>query len=336
MMKRVWQAAIVGGLVLSGLSVGPVEAQDSWSDWAAQLFGTQVGEVAAQGAENGASNVTPSHVFQATLDLIAEIEILREGMAVADYPGEAEPQEGRAPVHAYAKASEVLEKVARVQNRLGMEAVDPGFIPVKQIVPADVLDQVHRSTEEIRKIKSQLVIEETIEPAPLANGKTASLVYKNLGDASLLLNGLVGRPITPSDVFGRLEYVYDDMELIATNLKASLNRELPAVEGRKSPKDVARLILRASYKTIDLQNRLGMDASNVPQLTFVRVTPAENFEVTNILLAEMNRIKAHLNIDLPHEPRPVPRGKRPTDVFAQIARILRNLDMLTEAAAQAG
>ena len=53
------------------------------------------------------------------------------------------------------------------KNRLGMEAADPGFIPVKQIVPADVLGQVHRSTEEIRKIKSQLVIEETIEPAPL-------------------------------------------------------------------------------------------------------------------------------------------------------------------------
>lgn len=335
MKKRIWQAVVCCSFVLSGLSIGPVEAQDSWSDWAAQWFGTQVGEVGAQGSEEAASNVTPSHVFQATRDLLAEIEILREAMAVADYPGESEPQEGRAPVHVYARTLEVLEKVARTQRRLGIEVVNPGFIPVKAIVPADVLGQVQNIIGEIRKIKSQLVIEESIEPAPYENGKTPSLVYKNLGDASLLLNGLVGRPITPNDVFERLEYVYDDMELVAANLQVSLNRELPAVNGRKSPKDVARLILRASYKIIDLQNRLGMDASNVPQLAIVRVTPAENFEVTNILLAEMNRIKVHMNIDLPHETRPASRNKRPTDVFVQLVRILRNLDILVEAADQA-
>ena len=330
--KRVWQAVIVGGLVLSGISVGPVEAQDSWSDW---LFGTQVGEVAAQGSEEAASNVTPSHVFQATLDLIAEIEILREAMAVADYPGEAEPQDGRAPIHAYAKAVEVLEKVSRVQRKLGLDPVDPGYIPVKNIGVADVLGEVQTIIAQIREIKTQLVIEEAIEPAPLVNGKTPSLIYQNLGDASLLLNGLVGRPITPSDTFGHLEHIYDDMELIAAKLNVSLDRELPAVEGRKTPTDVARLVLRASYKIVDLQNRLGMDASNVPNLTIVRVTPAENLEVTNILLAEMTRIKAHLDIDLPHETRPDPRNKRPTDVFAQIVRILKNLDLLTEAATQA-
>jgi len=341
---------------LSGIVVGPVEAQEGQGDGLsnftsriAEVFGTPTKEAVAlrgeepesnvtsrrgrgQGPEN---NVTSSHVFQATLDLIAEIETLREGMAVVDYPGEAEPQEGRAPVHAYVKASEVLEKVDRIQNRLGIEAVVPGFIyhiPAKQIVPADVLGQVHRTLEEIRKIKSQLFIEEAIEPASFVNGKMPSLVYKNLGDASLLLDALVERPITPSDVFGRLEYVYDDMELIAANLKVSLNRELPAVDGRKSLKDVARLILRASYKIIDLENKLGMEASSVPQLTFVRMTPAENFERTNILLAEMNRIKVHLNIDRLHEPRPVPRGKNPTDTFTQVARILRNLDILTEVA----
>ena len=333
MKKRVISVTLFCYLGLFGITVGPVKAQEGQGNalmnW---VLGVQPKEAAAQGEQGSESNVTPNHVFQATLDLIAEIEILREGMAVVDYPGEAEPQEGRAPVHAYAKASEVLEKVARVQNRLGMEEVDPGFIPVKEIIPADVLGQVHRSTEEIRKIKSQLFIEGVIEPASFVNGKTPSLVYKNLGDASLLLDALVERPITPSDVFRRLEYVYDDMESTAANLNVSLNRELPTVDGGRTLKDVARLLLRASYKIIDLENKLGMDASSVPQVAIERVTPAENFEGTNILLAEMHRIKVHLNIDRLHEPRPVPRDKRPTDTFAQVARILRNLDILTEVA----
>ena len=342
MKKQATWAMIFCCFWLSGIVVGPVEAQEgqgnglsNFTSRIAEVFGAPTREAAALRGEEPESNVTSSHVFQATLDLIAEIETLREGMAVVDYPGEAEPQEGRAPVHVYVKASEVLEKVDRIQNRLGIEAVVPSFIyhiPAKQITPADVLGQVHRTLEEIQKIKSQLFIEKAIEPASFVNGKTPSLVYKNLGDASLLLDALVERPITPSDIFGRLEYVYDDMELIAANLKVSLNRELPAVDGGKSLKDVARLIFRASYKIIDLENKLGMDASSVPQVAIERVTPAENFEGTNILLAEMNRIKVHLNINRLHEPRPVPRGKNPADTFAQVARILRNLDILTEVA----
>ena len=339
MKKRAAWVTIFCCFWLFGIVLGPVEAQEGQGDGLsnftsriAEVFGAPTKEAAAQGRRGSESNGTSSHVFQATLDLIAEIETLREGMAVVDYPGEAEPQEGRVPVHAYVKASEVLEKVARIQNRLGIEAVAPGFIPAKQIVPADVLGQVHRALEEIRKIKSQLFIERVIEPVSFVNGKTPSLVYKNLGDASLLLDALVERPITPSDVFRRLEYVYDDMELIAANLKVSLNRELPTVDGGRTLKDVARLILRASYQIIDLENRLGMDASSVPQVAIERVTPAENFEGTNILLAEMHRIKVHLNIDRLHEPRPVPRDKKPTDTFAQVARILRNLDILTEVA----
>ena len=70
--------------------------------------------------------VTPSHVYRATLDLIAEIGILREELGADDYPPEAEAQEDRAPVHVYAKTLEVMSKVSRVQRRLGMPATEIG------------------------------------------------------------------------------------------------------------------------------------------------------------------------------------------------------------------
>ena len=60
MMKRV-----LAGSDSKAVSYCLGSQSDRWrrkivgADWAAQLFGTQVGEVAAQGAENGASNVTP-------------------------------------------------------------------------------------------------------------------------------------------------------------------------------------------------------------------------------------------------------------------------------------
>lgn len=334
MKKRIWQAVICCAFILSGLSVGPVEAQESWGDWAAEWFGGRVGEVAAQGAGDDNSDITPSHVFQATQDLIAEIEILREAMGISDYPNEAEPQEGRAPVHVYAKTLEVMRKVSRIQSKFGITPGELGQIPVKAIVPKDVFGNVQAIIEELRRVKSQLVIEDEIQPAPLAGGKTPSFVYKNLGDASFLLDGLVGRPLTPNDVYGNVLRIHDEMELIAAKLGADIELDPPAVNGRKRPKEVAQQMLRATYKVINLQTRLGMDASSVPTLTLVRVTPSEVFEVTNLLLAEMARIKMHLDIDLPHASRGEERNKTPTDVFAQVLRMIKNLDALAKEAAQ--
>ena len=278
--------------------------------------------------------VTPSDVFQATQDLISEIHVLRDAMGVVDYPPEAEPQEDRAPVHVYAKSLEVIKKITRVQRRLGMAPAKVGQIPVKEIVPRDVLGSVHTAIREIHRIKTQLVIEDQITPTPFQGGKTPSFVYKALGDASFLLDGLVGRAISPSDVFTRVQHIHDELELIAAKLKVALELERPVVEGRKRPQDVAQQVLRATFKTINLETRLGMDASGVPTVSLVRVTPAEVFEATGILLAEMVRIKAHLGITLPRNDRPDARNKRPTDVFAEVLLIIRNLDILARAAEQ--
>ena len=283
-------------------------------------------------AQETESSITPSHVYQATSDLIAEIEILRDAMGVVVYPVEAEPQEDRAPIHVYAKSLEVLEKISAAQRRLGMNPVPIGQIPVKEITPKDVYRSVQNNLAEVRRIKTQLVIEDEIRPAPLEGGKTPSLVYQNLGDASFLLDGLVGHPIDPNDVHTHIVYLHDEMDLIATKLKVALELDPPVVDGRKRMKEVAQQVLRATFKVINLQTRLGMDASGVPQMTLVRVSPAEVYEATNILLAEMVRIKAHLDIDLPRVEHAPSRNKRPRDVFAQTLRLIRNLDILAKAA----
>ena len=137
---------------------------------------------------------------------------------------------------------------------------------------------------------------------------------------------------SPSDVFTRVEHIHDELELIAAKLKAELELEPPVVEGRKRPQDVAKQVLRATFKTVNLETRLGMDAFGVPQMTLVRVTPAVVYEATGVLLAEIVRIKAHLGINLPRDDRPDARNKKPTDVFAQVLLIIRNLDILGKAA----
>ena len=306
---RLNRAALVGCLAFAGASALPLTA----------------------GAQ-GSGDITPSHVYQATSDLIAEIEILRDAMGVTVYPVEAEAQEDRAAIHVYAKSLEVLEKISAAQKRLGMNPAPIAQIPVKDIRAKDVHASVQNSLAELRRMKAQLVIEDAIVPTPLEGGKTPSAVYQLMGDASFLLDGLVGHPTDPNDVHTHMVYLHDEMELIAAKLKVALELEPPAVNGRKRMKEVAQQVLRATFKVINLQTRLGMDASGVPQLTLVRVSPAEVFEATNILLAEMVRIKSHLDIDLPRTEHAPSRNKKPRDVFAQTLLLIRNLDALAKAA----
>ena len=314
-------SGLLCGFALVGVGAHAVEGDRSWVDAVGDWFGDSDDE-----------KVTPSHVFQATLDLIGEIQILREEIGADDYPPEAELQEDRAPVHVYAKTLEVMSKVSRVQRRLGMDIAEVGQIPIKAVEPKDVLGSVAGILVELRKIKAQMVIEREIDRAPFSGGKTPSMVYKNLADASFLLDGLARRSLTPNDVFLNTLHILDELELIAAKLRAPLSLDVPTVEGRKTPKDVAQQVLRASYKMVNLQNRLGMDASSVPNLTLVRVTPSEVYDATNMLLAEMTRIKHHLDINVPRQDRSDPRNKVPTDVFGQVLLIIENLDNMSQAA----
>ena len=127
-------------------------------------------------------------------------------------------------------------------------------------------------------------------------------------------------------------FLHEELELIAAKFKVALELNPPVVDQRKRMKEVAQQIMRATFKTINLQTRLGMDASGVPQMTLVRVSPAEVYEATNVLLAEMVRIKAHLGIDLPRPEHALSRNKKPRDVFSQVLLLIKNLDILAGAA----
>ena len=298
--------------------------------WAAEdtgFFDTISRWFESDGPED-ARGLTSGHVFQASQDVISEIELLREELGVYDFPVEAEAIEGRSPVHAYVKALELLTKVSKVQLRFGIPVAEVRHVPFKEIRPGDVVAILDEVLAELRAIKAEMVIDRQIEPATLTQGATLSMVYKELADASGLLDGLLGQPLTPDDVYLSCLFILDELDLVASKLGVSLEDVPPTVEGPKTPTEVAQQLLRATYKVVALQTRLGMEPSGVPDLTMVRVTPAENYGATSLLLAEIARIKLHLEIDTLREGRTEPTGRRPEDVFALVLLLIQNVDGL--------
>ena len=298
--------------LLVGLSFASVSlAQDDAAEW---------------------GSITPSHVYQLTDQIIEEIDILRDAIGVLDIPIDPEPQSARTPTHTYVKALEVMEKISRAERKLGMAPVEVEQLPIKVIIPEDVLNFSQSILMELQKIKDQLAIEDTSEEPRFVGGKTANDVYENLWIASYLLDGIVGSPLTPDDVSRTLDYIIEDLNLISTKMQVTLQLDPPEVKGRKRPKEVTQQGLLSLYKTINLQTRLGMDPSNVPNVLLIRVTPSDTYDIANTLLAELMRIKLELEINLPHEIRRLPTGKRANDTFAQMRLIGINLDQLLRGA----
>lgn len=275
--------------------------------------------------------ITPSHVFQKTEDVLAEIELLREVIGITDVPVEPEPQSGKTPIHAYGKGLEVLEKVSRAERKLGMVPAEVGEIPLKEVKPADVFQLVESILLELRNIKRQLVISGTITEAEFAGAKTPSHVYENLWYASYMLDGLAGE-ITPDYVYRNIQYLLDEMNLIAAKTGAILKLEPDAIKGRQRVKNVAQQGLLALYKMTNFQRRLNMNAAGVPNITLSRITPSDVYDITNMLMAEMVRIKVHLGIQLPRGEYPVPSRKSPNDVFGMMQLVVQNMDTLIKAA----
>ena len=281
------------------------------------------------------AKVQLSRALQEARNLITEIELLREEMDVRDPPPRAAVLlEDRAPVHVYVKSLEVLAKVTEAQRRVGMRAGTSGAgdRPLRNIHDSDVLLHIRYTHGELQEIKDHLGIERRIDPAPLETGGTSSMVYQSLANASLMLDALRGGPLTSGDVHRRALAILDELAQVANELDVALSFDPPEMDAGKTSGDVMLQMMLATYKIVDLQTKLRMEPSAVPAASRERITPSENYDAANILLAEVARIKVHLGLDVPRKARTdQPADTHPSDVLALIQLIVRNIDTLSAA-----
>ena len=220
-----------------------------------------------------------------------------------------------------------------MQWRLNIPEGTVGTIPLRNIDAADVLSSIENILIEVRKIGAQMGIDRPVAPEPSDSADASPMIYKRLADASFMLDGLRGRPLNSDDVHAMASSVLDEMVLVADQLGVALDLEPARITGTRYPLDVGVEVARAAYKVAGLQARLQMDASGVPKPDLARVTPSTNYDATNMLLAEMTRIKLHLGIDAQREElRDQPTGTKPKHNAALIMLIVRNLDRMALAA----
>jgi len=290
---------------------------------------------APEGADEEA--VTFGDVHRTVAELVAELELLRRATGLSGAPPEAPIREGLAPAHVCVKALEVAEKTARAQRRLGMIPAETAYPGVAGLAPEALGRAVRGVIGELRRIKRQLVVEEAAAPAPVADAGTPSALYRDLAHASFLLDGLVGRPPTRSDVRVRIAQAGGALRPVAARLGIAPGAEapVPAQAAPGGPREVAQALLRATYKAIGLQIALGMDASGAPAAALEGAGEAEALEAASRLLAEVLRIQAHLGVETaPAES--LAWDAPPADAFGQAVALVAQLDAMMRAAPRHG
>ena len=272
-------------------------------------------------------SASASHVDQLVEDIISEIVVLRKAMDVQSTPREPGVQVRKVPLHVHAKMIEVLEKLTRLQRRLKMPVAQVPQIPIKQIESEDVAQLARVVLVQLRLVKSKLNLTESIKETSFVDGMTASDIYEKTWRASYLLDALVGET-DPNYVFRNVLYVRSELEQIAEKLAVSLSSTVPASRKGKLPKDVNLEGFKNQHKLVKVERKLSMVAFSVPDFPAGNITPSDVFDTSNMLLAELVRIKVHLKISTPRDDFAVPSGKKPPDVLAQMQLVGFNLNAL--------
>ena len=275
------------------------------------------------------ANVSPSHVYQQTRYIIDELQQLRRFRNIDTPAREPSIQIRKLPAHVYGKGLELLEKLIRFQQSLGLSPQPLPKAKIGKVTPGDVFQLTVRIREDIQAISNNLGLTLNTPDIALKPGKLPSDVYESMWRASYLMDGLT-KPIAPAYVLRNLEHIGAELTRIANQQR--WNTQLPEAPeiANKKPFDVTLLGFHALYHMADLQKKLNMPPTKVSTFPDGKITPSDAYDTTNNLQTEVNRVKAHLGLTEHIELPALKDGITPTHVYRQMWQVAQLLKLFAQ------
>lgn len=259
---------------------------------------------------------TSAHVYQAVVQLGAEVDLVREVMGRPESTTDPWIVVAAEPRHVFYQALTLLRKA----NRLAVELTEEqrvGLLPVPEgeIQPSLVLDVINRASMQVDAVRNELGITYRAEPPELEADRQPSDVLREIVQVSRQLNFLIDRQFRPADVYGRLE-------LAATYVAGALTEdetapvygELPPFESGKVPADVYRRVLECLELATVVGERRGVDVLKLNLRRELRrrdIAPADVYDLATTLLSEV----AYLTLVLEAKDVDTPPIERPRHIF---------------------
>lgn len=259
---------------------------------------------------------TSAHVYQAVVQLGAEVGLVREVMGRPESTTDPWVVVEAQPRHVFYQALTLLRKA----NRLAVELTEEqraGLLPVPEgeIEPTLVVDVINRASMQIDAVRNELGITYRAEPPELEADRQPSDVLREIVQVSRQLNFLIDRQFRPEDVYGRLELAATYVAGALTDDEAApVYGELPPFESGKVPADVYRRVLECLELATVIGERRGIDVLKLNLRRELRrrdIAPADVYDLATTLLSEV----AYLTLVLDAKDVDTPPIERPKHIF---------------------
>jgi len=248
-----------------------------------------------------AKNITPSDVYSQVMVLTDEVHYLLKYYGIEhDHEGiikRTTVSTKLKPRNTWQVTYEILVKINILRNEHGLPTIEPvNIAPILNLEPYLVYEQTQRilSELEIFMRRENIVHHEHIKRVPEV--KTTIDVYNALTHMSYAFDELNAERFTLSYVLGEQMRLYDDI----TQLLLELNITDNTIPKKKNIDATNEDVLKESIKVLEkikqLQIGVGIDFVDFTDFNKENVSPGEIYTLTQMILAELQTIKAYVGI----------------------------------------
>jgi hypothetical protein len=245
-----------------------------------------------------AQEVTPSEVFAQVEQIQKELAIIKSHFNINIQPHyEKLLKSELKPRHAWQKAYEILVKINILRRSNGMSILEPiNMEPKLKRDPILTYEMALRVLLELEIIKFRLDISEQVTPAISYSNKKPMDVFNSLRAISQDMDILNGQEFTPSYVFAEAMRIYEDINLIIMHLKINDESIPPIKMIDATPTDAFNTAIQLLTLVTRIEASIGIEGIDSSVFIRKQADPAHVYELTEIIIAELQVIKASVGI----------------------------------------
>lgn len=274
--------------------------------------------------------VTPSEVFDKLVYLEEDVRIISENLDIKKKPQIVNIDTNLLPRHAWQRTYEIFVKINILKDKFDLPSLEPiNMEPILELEPIFTYEQVLRLIQEIKILKLHIGI--TKEPKNLKThtNKTPTDVYNKLNEISRQIDMINSKEFTPSYVFSEVMRIYSDFEVILNKLDIQDESAPPAKKEDSTPRDSFIVALELLNNIRNIELNAGIKTVDFYAFNRNNVTPSDVFEIIQIIIAELQVIKAYIGLDSVYTRAATKyEGKTPADVTQVLIWLVDKSDKL--------
>lgn len=272
---------------------------------------------------------TPADVYTEALKIQGDIKIISRYFNVKTVASPTAVQTRLKPRNAWQKTYEIMVKINILREKYGLPRIEEVQIkPLKKLDPGLTHEQVRRILTELDIFMTRVGISSRTPQAKRQRSKTPADVYNLLNAISTQLDTVIGESFTPSHVYAQTMRILDDLNVILARLDIHERIGPPNKDSNTQPKDVYDTALLAMNEVHRLQRLAAVEPIDFRLFKVGEITPSDVFDMSQMLLAELQPIKAHLELSSITTPAQVYSGKNPSDSKQVLEWMLRKISII--------